>query len=165
MKLPIQRSLIVLAIFLTMSTSSLAQYVWIDENGHKQFSDHAPPASVPKSKILKYPSKATDDMSSAPPAADANEKVKQPESLAEKELAYKKRRDELAAKEKKDAADAKAATTKRENCNRLKAYKQTLDSGQNIAQIDATGARSFMTNEKRTQELNELRQNMNECGD
>lgn len=167
MKLPTRRFLFASIISLTISASALAQYAWIDENGHKQFSDQAPPASVPKNKILKYAGKTPTDVSSVPStttAADANEKTKQPESLADKELAYKKRRDELAAKEKKDEADAKRAATKRENCSRMKAYKQSLDSGQNIAQIDASGARSFMTNEKRAQELNELRQNMSECG-
>ena len=32
---------------------ALAQYVWVDDKGNKQYSDTAPPASVPKNRILK----------------------------------------------------------------------------------------------------------------
>lgn len=159
MKLP-SHSLLVLAMSLAISTSALAQYVWLDENDHKQFSDHPPPTSVPKNKILKLGGKVMSDQSSTSPASTPD---KQPESVADKDLAYKKRHDELAAKEKKEATEAKVATTNSENCRRLKEYKQSLDSGQRIRQMDAAGTPSFMTDEKRTQELNEVRQNMSEC--
>jgi hypothetical protein len=150
----------------------LAQYVWLDENGRKQFSDQAPPASVPKSRILKFAGKSTDDKgltsttSSSMPSATPNsdEKTKQSDNLADKDLAYKKRHDELVAKEKKEQEDAKVAATKSENCRRMKEYKKTLEIGQRVSQTDVNGTVSFMTDEKRAQELNEVQHNLTECG-
>jgi hypothetical protein len=152
---------IAFAICLAISTSAWAQYVWIDENGRKQYSDQAPPASVPESKILKFKGKVRDNPNPAP--AKPDEKLKQPETLAEKDAAYKKRREELLAKEKKEEADAKTAKAKSDYCKRAKEYKQILESGQPIENVDAAGAQSYITDEKRAQDLNELRQNMSEC--
>lgn len=148
MKLPIA-----FATCLLISTSTWAQYVWIDENGRKQYSDQAPPASVPESKILKFKGKATDNAN--PTSNKQDEKLKQPETLAEKNAAYKKRQDELLAQEKKAADEAKTAKAKSDYCKRAKEYKQTLESGQRLAN---------MTDEKRAQDLNELQQSMSECG-
>lgn len=160
MKLPTYRSLTVLIISLTISASVLAQYVWLDESGHKQFSDHPPPAFVPKDKILKSAGKGMDDQNST---TNSDNKVRQPDSLADKDLAYKKRRDELAEKEKKNEAEARNTAVKSENCRRLKEYKQSLETGQRVMQMDANGTTSFMTDEKRAQELNEVHQNMSDC--
>lgn len=154
--------MLVFAIFSSICTLSMAQYVWLSENGQKQFSDHAPPPSVPKSKIVRYAGKRTEDHD-ASSIVNSDPTEKQPENLADKELAYKKRRDELAEKEKKNEADAKNAATKSENCRRLKVYKQSLETGQRMMQMDVNGTTSFMTDEKRAQELNHVQQNMTEC--
>lgn len=102
-----------------------------------------------------------DDLSDLTSVAD--EKVKQPPSWEDKNLDYKKRRDEFALKEKKEEIDAKNAAVASENCRRMNAYKQSLESGQRMAQIDSTGTRSFVTDEQRAQELNELNLTMSEC--
>jgi len=156
------QALLVFAISFSICTLSMAQYVWLNENGQKQFSDHAPPPSVPKSQILKYAGKKMEDHD-ASSITNSGPTEKQPENLADKELAYKKRRDELAEKEKKNEAEAKNAATKSENCRRLNVYKQSLETGQRMLQMDANGTTSFMTDEKRTQELNQVQQNMSEC--
>ena len=163
MKLLPYQSLIVFIISLAVSASALAQYVWLDENDRKQFSDQTPPASVPKNKILKFAGKKMDDQSTTLTPANSNNKTGETESLADKDLAYKKRRDELAEKEKKNATEARNAAIKSENCRRMKEYKQSLESGQRMMQMDANGATSFMTDEKRSQELNELQQNLSSC--
>ncbi|PRC93058.1 DUF4124 domain-containing protein [Solimicrobium silvestre] len=165
MKLSIRHTLIVLATLATISTSALAQYVWLDEKGNKQFSDQPPPASVPKNKILKFSGKIIDNQDSSTDADNSKAGTTKPaDSLADKELAFKKRRDELAAKEKKDADEAKASAAKSDNCKRMREYKQSLDSGQRISQMDATGQKSYMTDEKRAQEQTQLSQNLSDCG-
>jgi len=155
-------ALLIFAIFSFICTLSMAQYVWLDESGHKQFSDQAPPPSVSKEKILRYAGKKMEDQS---PSSIPNleDKAKQSESLADKELAYKKRRDQLAEKEKKNEAEVKNASAKSENCRRLKVYKQNLETGQRMMQMDVNGTTSFMTDEKRSQELSQLQQDMSEC--
>jgi len=163
MKLSTCHSLSVLIISLAISTSVLAQYVWLDENGRKQFSDHTPPPSVPNNKILKFAGKGMDNQSSTSSTTNSDNKSRQTESLAEKDLAFKKRRDELVEKEKKNETEARNVAVKSENCRRMKEYKQSLETNQRMMQMDAKGTRSFMTDEKRTQELNELHQNMSSC--
>jgi len=95
---------------------------------------------------------------------DTQKTVKQPESAADKELAYKKRREETAAAERKSEEQAKSAASKADNCRRMREYKQSLDSGQRIALTDANGNRSFLTDDKRAQEASTITQNMSDCG-
>ena len=46
---------------------------------------------------------------------------------------------------------------------RMRDYKQTLDSGQRILQPDASGNRSYMSDEKRAQESSTVNQNLSDC--
>ena len=43
------------ALLAALAAPALAQYVWLDEKGVKQYSDMPPPASVPTNRILKQP--------------------------------------------------------------------------------------------------------------
>ena len=52
---------------LGFATAAMAQYVWVDDKGVKQFSDMPPPASVLKNRILKQPA-----ATHAAPSADKN---------------------------------------------------------------------------------------------
>jgi len=165
MKTSILRTVLIMASLFAVTTGALAQYVWLDDKGAKQFSDQPPPPSVPKNKILKFPGKLIDSPdTSGNTDSDAPKTVKQPESAAEKEMAYKKRREESAAREKKSEEQAKSAAAKADNCKRMREYKQSLDSGQRISQTDANGNRSFLTDDKRAQETSALTQNMSDCG-
>jgi len=149
-----------------ISATAFAQtpYVWIDEKGNKQFSDQPPPASVPKSKILKYSGRTVDAQDSLPDIdGDASKTAKQPETLADKELAYKKRHDEAALKDKKAETDAKNAAIKADNCKRASEYKAALDSGQRVSQTDANGNRSFLSDDARAQQLNDVNQKLSDC--
>ena len=161
--LTLRASLVVVAL-MTFSTAALAQYVWLDDKGSKQFSDQPPPSTVPKNKILKVPGGNIDRAISEPDAdTDQTKKTKQPESVAEKEAAYKKRRDEMAAKDKKATEEAKNTAAKADNCKRMREYKQSLDSGQRISQTDANGNRSYLTDEKRAQEQSTVTQSLGDC--
>lgn len=160
----IRRSLIVLATSIFFGTSALAQFVWLDEKGNKQFSDQPPPSTVPKHKILKFNGKMFDEQD-APTATEGKTEAKEkhPETLADKELAYKKRKSESDEKAKKEAEDAKNTASKTENCKRMREYKVNLDSGQRINQMDANGNRSYMSDEKRVQEQTAMAQNLKDC--
>lgn len=156
--------MLALATLYLVSTAAMAQYVWVDEKGTKQFSDQPPPPSVPKSRILKFSGKSMDSQDAATDGdSDTSKTSKQQESVADREQAFKKRHDEQLAKEKKEADAAKAAAAKSDNCKRMRDYKQTLDSGQRILQPDASGNRSYMSDEKRAQESSTVNQNLSDC--
>ena len=152
--------LIALTLLTITGTATWAQYIWVDENGRKQFSDQPPPVTIPAHNILKSapqlaPTNNTPSASSTP--------IKQQESLAEKNMAYQKRRDAQIAQQQKDMQEAQAATAKADTCKRAQAYKQGLDSGSRISQVDEKGIRSFMTDEQRTAAQAETNKLIQDC--
>jgi hypothetical protein len=158
-------------ILLGLATSALAQFIWLDEKGVKQYSDMPPPASVPTKRILKAPGQslprgagsqeagdaATDT------AADAKTAPAAAPTIAEQDAAYQKRKAEQAEKSKKAAQEAKQASDKAENCNRARANQRTLDSGTRIAQTDASGERSYMNDDQRAKQVADNRAVLNDC--
>jgi len=160
----ILRSLVALLTFFVFSNIALAQFVWVDDKGVKQFSDQPPPPSVPKSKILKFGGKSLDSQEPSTDAdSDTQKKEKAPESITDREIAYKKRREEMATKQKKADDEARAAATKSDSCRRMREYKQNLDSGQRIAETDANGNRIILDDKMRAEELNKVNQNLTDC--
>lgn len=163
------KSLTGLALFIAacqFSTSAFAQYVWLDDHGVKQYSDVAPPASVPQNRILKQPHAAAPNYSSTPKdddkSGDANAD-KAPPTQADKEADYKKRHDEQAAKQKKADEDAKKAQQTADNCARAKSYLEGLQSGVRIGTTDANGQRSYMSDDDRAKETARAQDIVNSC--
>ena len=58
-----------LLFFLLATTDAIAQYVWLDEHGVKQFSDVAPPGNIPEKRILKQPHGGMEAANTTPPVA------------------------------------------------------------------------------------------------
>ena len=139
-------------------SSALAQWVWLDEHGVKQFTDVAPPASVPQNRILKQPHGApTQKPSDAPDktgdaATGTDKAATEPKTTAEKEADYKKRKLEQAEKDKKAAEEAKRKQSNEENCARTKSYLQSLKSGERIKSTDNNGERSYLSDDDRIKE-------------
>lgn len=148
---------------LAFTCAASAQYVWIDEKGSKQFSDMPPPASVPKSKILRQPGSAAAPAETAPAAEAGNNAAKAPPTLAERNAEYNKRRTEQAEKEKKAAAEVQAARDKERNCENARTYQRALQSGQRIASTDKNGERVFMSDEQRQREMQETSRTLSGC--
>lgn len=134
-----------------------AQYVWVDEKGVKQYSDMPPPPSVPASRILKQPGAASQ------PTEPSPTNTRQEPSTADKNVEFRKRKAEQAEKEKKAAEEARLAAEKSKNCERAREYQRALESGERISRTATNGERSFLTDEQRTQELNEARRIVQEC--
>jgi hypothetical protein len=152
-----------------IAASCHAQYVWVDEKGSKQFSDLPPPASTPKNRILKSPTKAiqepTKETNQENPngAALPNEKLQKPVTTAGKNEDYMKRKLEQEEKDKKAATEKQASMDKANNCERARSYQQSLESGIRIANNDKNGERSFMSDEQRSRELNDVKRSLSEC--
>jgi type IV secretory pathway VirB10-like protein len=159
-------------VLLGLATSALAQFIWLDEKGVKQYSDMPPPASVPSKRILKAPgqhlargagSQEAGNDTSDDAATDAKAAPAAPPTIAEQDAAYQKRKAEQAEKNKKAAQEAKQASDKAENCARARANQRTLDSGTRIAQTDANGQRSYMNDDQRAKQNADNRAVLNDC--
>ena len=149
---------------LALSTLAQAQYMWLDEKGLKQFSDRAPPASVPLKNILKAPrgvASAAMGLATAPAEtmasdggdAPANAKPKQAApTVAERNADYRKRARDKRESEQKENDERIAKAGQFENCERARSAQQSMESGARIGIRDKSGERGFMTDEQRVVE-------------
>lgn len=149
-----------LSVALFIPVAALAQYVWLDEKGVKQYSDMPPPPSVPTARILKQPGERARP---APDSTALDSNATAPKSLAEQNAEFKKRRMEQAEKEKKAAEEARLAAEKSKHCERTRSYLRALESGERIAQTDSSGDRTFLSDEQRERELREARKLAQDC--
>lgn len=161
-----------LAFALVLSSccsAALAQYVWLDDKGTKQYSDMPPPASVPNSRILKSPGAMPQP---AAPAAtteseekssDSGAAAKAPPSLAEKNADFQKRRTEQAEKDKLAADKAKQDAGKKKDCEQVSNYQRALQSGQRITRLSPTGERVFLTDDERAATVRENQRTLADC--
>jgi hypothetical protein len=163
-------SIISIAILgFSIAASCQAQYVWIDEKGTKQFSDMPPPASTPKNRIIKSTTKATQEptketnQDGTSGTALPNEKLQKPVTTAGKNEDFMKRKLEQEEKDKKAATEKQASMDKANNCERARSYQQSLESGVRIASNDKNGERSYMSDEQRTKELNDVKRSLSDC--
>jgi hypothetical protein len=158
MKLFYQQGLGLIAISLIVSHSALAQqYAWIDENGHKQFSDQPPPASVPNNKII-YSKEHTNTSSVQPADTESH-----PKSIAEQELSYNKKHAEQVKQEKKNQEVANQVAAQKDDCKRMADFESVLNSGERIRQNTPDGERGYMSDEERATEQRNLKQKLTEC--
>lgn len=156
---------------LGIGSAALAQYVWLDDKGSKQYSDMPPPTSVPAKRILKMPGNFSIPSADISPnkaersdtqnGTQSMEKV--PPTLAEQNAAFNKRQSDQAEKDKKAADNAKIAANKAKSCESARAFQRNLDSGQRIAQVDKNGQRAFFDDSQRDQASRDNRQVLDEC--
>lgn len=150
-------------------TAATAQWLWIDKDGHKVFSDRTPPPGTPDKNILKRPNgrvappvptvetAPADQPAAAPaavtapvaPAANKNAGV-------DKDLEAKKKQAADAEAAKRKEEQDKVAKAKIENCARAKQAKATFDSGVRISRTNAAGEREVMDDAARAAELKRI---------
>jgi hypothetical protein len=148
------------AVLAACCSGALAQHVWLDEKGVKQYSDMPPPPGTPASRILQSPGpRATADIAPAPAATD---KAAAP-SVAERNAAFEKRRIEQAEGEAKASEQARVAADNARNCEQARGYERTLASGQRIAKLDRNGERVFLSDQERAQEIATAQRVLAQC--
>ena len=158
-----------LAAIAIIAVPAFAQYVWTDAQGHKQYSDMPPPSSVPRSRILKQPGgtsaapEAPASADLATPNADAVVKSTAAMTTAEREVDFKKRMSEQAAKDKKTAEATRRAAEKTENCEKMQGYNRALEDGVRISTTDKNGERAYLTDEQRAAELQKNQRAVRDC--
>jgi hypothetical protein len=146
------------ALLLTASLAQ-AQYAWVDDKGVRHFSDQPPPPSTPANKILKAPGKpSVSELLQEKPAEAAPEKAPAASSpqahqptLAERDAQYRKRAQDRAKSEAKEAEDARHKQAQAENCDSARRYKALLNTGIRVADADEHGERRFISDEERAQ--------------
>ena len=134
---------------------ALAQHVWLDEKGVKQYSDQPPPAGTPASRILQS--------HGSRPAAPATAAASSGPTLAERNADFEKRRIERAERERKEGEQAAMAKEKERNCEQAGAYGRALANGGRIARTDANGERSYLTDAQRAEETARVQQVLDQC--
>lgn len=147
------------ALMLVASLSQ-AQWVWVDDKGTKQFSDRAPPSSVPQKNILKAPRGMATGADLAPAPAAAPTAAAPKPTLAEREADYKKRQAEKSEADKKATEEAAIAAQKKAVCAAAKMQKASLDSGIRIRD-GATG--DFLDDKQRAQESADVNKALAGC--
>ncbi|MFM6992363.1 MAG: DUF4124 domain-containing protein [Rhodoferax sp.] len=145
-----------------VSVVASAQWQWIDKDGHKVFSDRAPPADILDKNVIKRPSgrsvpaaavaeaAATGDVpAAAAPTAPANGAKT---SGVDKELEEKKKQAADAETAKRKAEEERVTKAKIENCARAKQAKASFDSGVRISRTNAAGEREILDDAARAAE-------------
>jgi hypothetical protein len=155
----VSRLVLAAALLCTVPMLASAQWIWLDKDGRKVFSDQAPPPEVQPNRILKHPGQrasaadaAVDQAAAAPAAAPAAAAA----TGKDKDLEAKKKQVEADAAAKKKAQDEKVAQAKADNCARAKSGKATYESGVRIVRTNAQGEREYLSDEERASELKRL---------
>lgn len=152
---------------LTLATPAAAQWAWRDENGRLVYSDRPSPAGVKGENIVRQPGvHATPAAPSAAPAAEGKAEAKGgakapasgPKTVADLEMDFRKRQQERAEAEKKQADEQAQAARKAQDCERARGYLRSLEEGQRIARTDAQGNREFLDDAQRAAEISRMRE-------
>ena len=158
--------LLLIAALTGVCGAASAQWQWIDKDGHKVFSDRAPPPEISDKNILKRPGKRIQDQ----PASDAVEAdtptvapaipvlsaASRPVGGLDKELEAKKKQAQEAEAAKRKAAEEQNTKAKIENCARAKQAKVTFESGVRVGRTNAAGEREIMDDAARADELKRI---------
>lgn len=138
------RSLITLAACLCALSAS-AQWIWLDKDGRKVFSDRPPPAEVADKDVLKRPGNRGAAAVSAPTAVPAAAPVPAASTGGvDKSLQEKRKQAEDAEAAKRKAEEERNARIMAENCSRARQAKSGLDSGARMSRINEKGEREFL---------------------
>lgn len=153
-----------LAALCVLPALASAQWLYLDKDGRKVYSDKAPPPEIPAKNILRQPGMKApaaaepEAAASAPVVAKAAAAASAPRiSGKDKALEEKKKQAEAAEAEKKKAQAEEVAKAQAENCVRAKQAKATYDSGQRVARVNAKGEREILDDHQRAAEVQRLR--------
>ncbi len=159
---------LLVAPVVMLSAAHGQTYQWKDSSGKTVISDTPPPGSAKGSRSIgaKQPAVVTGSAENATENGTA-EKAKaassEPQTVAEKELDFRKRQQEAREKAEKEEKEAAAARQKRETCERARNNYRMLQSDTPISQADSKGNLQTMDAARRSQELERTRRIMQEA--
>lgn len=140
-----------------------AQWLWIDKDGRKVYSDSAPPPDTPLKNVLKQPGGRVvpQEAASTPaaPTTPASGTASAPRPTGKsKELEDKRKQAEQAEDEKRRAEAEKQKQLKADNCRRARQAKASLDSGVRISMSNDKGEREFLDDAARAAETRRMQE-------
>lgn len=153
-------------VSLLLSNIAVAQYIWLNDKGVKQYSDTPPPKSVPRDKIIKTPAGNVRGTANSAASSETNpdaDKLEKPVTLTSKNEDFNKRKLAREEAEKKANSEAQQAEEKNKNCERAKSYKQSLDAGMLIMSRNKDGERVTLDEAQRSKELTEVKKTLADC--
>ena len=132
-----------------------AQWLWLDNDGRKVFSDRAPPPEIPDKNILKQPNRVKPTAPAIAQAASAPASAASAAKAVGKDpvLEARKKQIEQDEKAKAQAEKEKVAQVKAQNCLEAKRGLQTLQSGVRMQQINAKGEPEILDDAGRAAEM------------
>ncbi|MFL6658361.1 MAG: hypothetical protein ACJ8GW_09835 [Massilia sp.] len=150
---------------LLLSNLASAQFVWIDEKGVKQFSDQAPPASIPMKNVLKAPNRSSFAVGEPSPAAEpaaasasATASADAPKPV-DREAEFRKRQKAKADAEAKAEEATTKASQKQARCAAGRAKNDQLATGKRLRSADG----SFMDDATRSAQQADASKAMADC--
>lgn len=154
------------ALLLLAAAGAQAQYVWLDANGTRQYSDRPPPPNTPASKILKAPNQAPQNFYDEPAAETLAPKAttaKPASTLAEREAAYQER---VKARNEKNLEDSVAAQNQRaeaQRCANARQVQAQMASGMRIRQVGPDGQPQYMSDAERASRSAQAGEALRDC--
>ena len=166
MKISVLFRCALLVLLFCAGASAFAQWVWLDKDGRKVYSDRAPPPEITDQRIVKRPPQAVrgvvlaDPDAASVPAGAASAPLPvasapKPSSV-DKDLEARKKAQQDALDAKKKADEARLVAAKADNCARARQNKMALDSGQRISHINAAGQPEILDDAARQAEAQRL---------
>lgn len=146
---------LVAAVFATPAAAQ--SYKWKDAKGQTIISDTPPPASVKTESYQSIsPPRATGTGTSGTSntnAGDSKSMVTAPKTLAEKELAFKKRQQEEQERIEKANKEQKSTAERKHACDTARQAVTTLQSSAPLARVNSKGETVPMDDSTRKSEL------------
>ncbi len=142
--------LLILSVLVSANTFASVSK-WVDAQGQVHYSDQSPPRDTKAEKLRSTSSTESTAATSAPAAA---------KSIAEREAELKKT--QQAKKEAADKAAQKRAEEEslKSNCAASQQNLKALQGDIRMVELDAKGERSFMSDEKRQQNIAKAQQDI-----
>lgn len=137
--------------------AALAQWQWMDKDGHKVYSDRAPPPEIADKDILKQPAGAVrfGGANVAPPAPKDAASAPKPAGKDPVLEAKKKLSDEEEEAKRKLSGD-KLARDRAQNCDRARSSLLVAKSGVRLKAANAAGELVFLSDPERVVEIDRL---------
>lgn len=159
----------VLAVALFAALPALAQiYSWKDKDGKVHYGDTPPPTGEVNQIRGTAAARPTPAPASAPaetPAATDTVKAQdssRPQTLAEREQAFRERRAAEAEAQAKAAEEAGRDAERQRSCEQARNQLGALQSGQRVTRFNAAGEREFLDDTARGAEIARLQQQVAE---
>lgn len=149
-----------LLAMLTAASVNAQVYKSKDEQGRTIFSDKPPTGQVKRAPAPQMD--AEDETTSEKPASQSKPSTPA-QTLADKDMEFRKRQKEAAEKSEKEEKERAEAAKKQDQCDKMRRYLQVLESGERIVTRDGGGEKNYMEDDTRQQEISKTKENMQQC--